>query len=72
MTAAALTARPPRRRGNLGLLAHVVAYEQLSFWRNPQSAIFTFAFPVLFVTIIGALLGSAGKSAYYGGLSVLQ
>ncbi len=72
MTTGALTARPPRRHGTVGLLAHQVGYEQLSFWRNPQSAIFTFAFPVLFVTIIGALLGGAGRSAYYGGLSVLQ
>jgi ABC-2 type transport system permease protein len=72
MTAATVTARPPRGRNSLGLLAHQVRYEQLSFWRNPQSAIFTFAFPVLFVTIIGALLSGAGKSPYFGGLSPLQ
>src|SRR5262245_24721289 len=72
MTAATLSGRPPRRRNGLGLLVHQVGYEQLSFWRNPQSAIFTFVFPVLFVTIIGALLGSAGKNAYFGGLSALQ
>jgi ABC-2 type transport system permease protein len=72
MTAAALTSRPPRRRSTLGLVIHQVAYEQLSFWRNPQSAIFTFVFPVLFVTIMGALFGSVGRSAYFGGLSALQ
>jgi hypothetical protein len=72
MTAATVTARPPRGRNSLGLLAHQVRYEQLSFWRNPQSAIFTSAFPVLFVTIIGALLSGAGKSPYLGGLSPLQ
>src|SRR5579863_8785983 len=71
MTAAALAARPPRRHP-LGLLAHQVRYEQLSFWRNPQNAVFTFAFPVLFVTIMGALFSGAGKSSYFGGLSLLQ
>jgi ABC-2 type transport system permease protein len=72
MTAAALAGRPPRRRSNLGLLAHQVRYEQLSFWRNPQSAVFTFAFPVLFVTIMGALFGGVGKSSYFGGMTALQ
>jgi ABC-2 type transport system permease protein len=71
MTAAALATRPPRRHP-LGLLAHQVRYEQLSFWRNPQNAVFTFAFPVLFVTIMGALFRGAGKSSYFGGLSLLQ
>jgi ABC-2 type transport system permease protein len=72
MTAEALTGRPARRRNTLGLLVHQVRYEQLSFWRNPQSAIFTFVFPVLFVTIMGALFGGAGRSAYFGGLSALE
>jgi len=72
MTAAALPSRPPRRRSILDLMIHQVRYEQLSFWRNPQSAIFTFVFPVLFVTIMGALFGSVGRSAYFGGLSALQ
>ena len=30
----------PRR--DLALLWHQIRYEQLSFWRNPQSAFFTF------------------------------
>src|SRR5262249_142435 len=72
MTAAAVTPRSPRRRNDVGLMIHQIGYEQLSFWRNPQSAIFTFVFPVLFVTIIGALFGSVGKSSYFGGLSALQ
>jgi ABC-2 type transport system permease protein len=54
------------------LLAHQVRYEQLSFWRNPQSAIFTFVFPVVFVAIIGALFGGVDRSSYFGGLSALQ
>jgi len=72
MTTAALARQPPRRRSTLNLVIHQVRYEQLSFWRNPQSAIFTFVFPVLFVTIMGALFGSLGRSTYFGGLSALQ
>ena len=72
MTTAVVTARPARRRRALGLLAHQARYEQLSFWRNPQSAVFTFIFPVVFVTIIGALFGGVSRSPYFGGLSALQ
>ena len=66
------TGRPPRQRAGLRLLVHQVRYEQLSFWRNPQSAIFTFAFPVVFLVIMGAIFGGTGKSSYFDGLSVLQ
>jgi ABC-2 type transport system permease protein len=72
MTAAALAGPRRSRRSNLGLVIHQIGYEQLSFWRNPQSAVFTFVFPVLFVTLMGALFGSVGKSSYFGGLSALQ
>jgi len=72
MTAAVAAGRPGLRRHNLGLLVHQVRYEQLSFWRNPQSAIFTFVFPVVFVVIIGALFGGVTRSSYFGGLSALQ
>ncbi len=56
-------------RTSLRLLAHQVRYEQLSFWRNPQSAVFTFIFPVVFVVIMGALFGAIGKSSYFGSRS---
>jgi ABC-2 type transport system permease protein len=69
---AVLAGRAPRRRNNLALVIHQVKYEQLSFWRNPQSAIFTFVFPVVFVAIMGALFGRLGKSSYFGGLTALQ
>jgi len=75
MITAAVTgpaAHPGRRHRGPGLVAHQIWYEQLSFWRNPQSAIFTFVFPVVFVTVIGALLGGGGRSSYFGGLSALQ
>jgi ABC-2 type transport system permease protein len=69
---AVLAGRAPRRRNHLALVIHQVKYEQLSFWRNPQSAIFTFVFPVVFVAIMGALFGRLGKSSYFGGLTALQ
>jgi ABC-2 type transport system permease protein len=72
MTTATVTIRPARRRPGLGLLAHQVRYEQLSFWRNPQSAVFTFLLPVVFITIMGALFGGTGRSSYFGGVSALQ
>src|SRR6516165_7445193 len=72
MTTATFAGRRPHHRNRLGLVAHQVRYEQLSFWRNPQSAIFTFVFPVLFVVIMGALFGGIGKGSYFGGLSTLQ
>jgi ABC-2 type transport system permease protein len=72
MTTVATTARPSRGRTTAGLLAHQIGYEQLSFWRNPQSAVFTFIFPVVFVALMGVLFGRVGKSSYYGGLSPVQ
>ena len=57
---------------NLALLWHQVRYEQLSFWRNPQSAFFTFVFPVVIITLFGAMFGGAGRSSYFYGLSALQ
>jgi ABC-2 type transport system permease protein len=65
------TPRSARRR-DLALLWHQIRYEQLSFWRNPQSAFFTFVFPVVIIVIFGALFGGSGKNSYFGGLSALQ
>ncbi|HVV19229.1 MAG TPA: ABC transporter permease [Pseudonocardiaceae bacterium] len=59
------------RRNDLALLAHQVRYEQLSFWRNPQSAFFTFIFPVVIILIFGAVFSGSGGSFFYG-LSALQ
>ena len=63
---------PARRRRGLALLAHQVRYEQLSFWRNPQSAFFTFAFPVVLIVIFGAVFNGAKPSSYFDGLTPLQ
>src|SRR5213076_638182 len=35
-----------------------VRYVNKAFWRNPASAFFTFAFPLMFLVIFTALLGS--------------
>jgi|HubBroStandDraft_5_1064220.scaffolds.fasta_scaffold01681_6 ABC-2 type transport system permease protein len=72
MTAMAAAGQPGRERHDLALLIHQIRYEQLSFWRNRQSAIFTFVLPVVFVVIMGALFGGLGKSSYFGGLTALQ
>lgn len=55
-----------------GLLWHQIRYEQLSFWRNPQSAFFTFVFPVVTIVIFGAVFGGGGGMSFYNGLSGLQ
>jgi ABC-2 type transport system permease protein len=62
----------PARRRDLALVWHQIRYEQLSFWRNPQSAFFTFVFPVVIITIFGALFRGGGTSSYFYGLSTLQ
>lgn len=41
-----------------GLLALQIRTTNKAFWRNPASAFFTFAFPLMFLVIFTALLGS--------------
>jgi ABC-2 type transport system permease protein len=41
----------------LRLLGRQTRYVNTAFWRNPASAIFTFAFPLMFLVIFTALLG---------------
>jgi ABC-2 type transport system permease protein len=68
-----VTAVIHRRPGrDVALVWHQVRYEQLSFWRNPQSAFFTFVFPVVLISVFGALFHGAGRSSYFYGLSALQ
>jgi ABC-2 type transport system permease protein len=62
----------PARRRDLALVWHQIRYEQLSFWRNPQSAFFTFVFPIVIITIFGALFRGGGTNSYFYGLSTLQ
>jgi ABC-2 type transport system permease protein len=44
----------------LRLLLRQVRYENRAFWRNPESAFFTFAFPLVFMVIINLVFASAG------------
>jgi ABC-2 type transport system permease protein len=43
---------------DLALTLRQVRYTNKAFWRNPGSAFFTFAFPLMFLVIFTALLGS--------------
>ncbi|MGH3311688.1 MAG: ABC transporter permease, partial [Streptomyces sp.] len=65
-------ADPPSRSRDVVLLAHQIRYEQLTFWRNPQSAFFTFIFPVVIITIFGALFHDIPASPFYQGLTALE
>jgi ABC-2 type transport system permease protein len=42
----------------LGFLFSQVRYTNKAFWRNPASAFFTFAFPLMFLVIFTSLLGT--------------
>ncbi len=46
------------RPGGVGLILRQVRYTNKAFWRNPASAFFTFAFPLMFLVIFTALLGN--------------
>jgi ABC-2 type transport system permease protein len=43
---------------DLGLTLRQVRFTNKAFWRNPASAFFTFAFPLMFLVIFTSLLGS--------------
>ncbi len=43
---------------SLALAARQVAFENRAFWRNPASAFFTFAFPLMFLVIFNLLFGN--------------
>jgi ABC-2 type transport system permease protein len=72
MTATSQPVPAAASRRDVPLLWHQIRYEQLSFWRNPQSAFFTFVFPVVVIVIFGAVFGSSTGSSFYYGLSGLQ
>jgi ABC-2 type transport system permease protein len=46
----------------LALMLRQVRYTNKTFWRNPASAFFTFAFPLLFLVIFTTLLGNSEAS----------
>ena len=41
--------------GDLSIAARQLRFEQKAFWRNPAGAVFTFAFPLLFLVIFSTL-----------------
>ncbi|HEX6329693.1 MAG TPA: ABC transporter permease [Actinomycetota bacterium] len=43
---------------DLGLALRLARFTNKAFWRNPASAFFTFAFPLLFLVVFTSLLGS--------------
>ncbi|MEU7313480.1 ABC transporter permease [Streptomyces sp. NPDC007083] len=59
-------------RRDLTVVLHQIRYEQLSFWRNPQSAFFTFVLPVVVIAVFGMMFDDVASSPYFGGLSALQ
>ena len=40
-----------------GLIARQFRFTNTAFWRNPASAFFTFAFPLMFLVIFTTLFG---------------
>ncbi|MEV7413436.1 ABC transporter permease, partial [Streptomyces althioticus] len=62
----------PHERGALALLAHQIRYEQLSFWRNPQSMVFTFVLPVVIIAIFGAVFGGGQGEDFFFGMSGME
>jgi ABC-2 type transport system permease protein len=55
---------------DLALTLRQVRYTNKAFWRNPASAFFTFAFPLMFLVIFTSLLGNG--TVPLGGVLVKQ
>ncbi len=53
------------------LALHQLKYEQKAFWRNPPAAVFTFAFPVMFLVIF-ASLNAGNRIGFLDGLPYNQ
>jgi len=71
VSATGTAADPPRARGAVSLLLREVRWEQVMFWRNPAAAIFTGAFPVMFLIIFGTL-NRGSRIGFYGGIKANQ
>jgi ABC-2 type transport system permease protein len=54
-----------------GLVVAQVRATNAAFWRNPASAFFTFAFPLMFLVVFTALLGS-GRLEVAPGVFIVQ
>ncbi|MFE6127847.1 ABC transporter permease [Streptomyces sp. NPDC056437] len=58
--------------GQLSLLVHQIRFEQLSFWRNPQSMVFTFVLPIVIIGIFGAVFSGGSGETFFFGLTGMQ
>jgi ABC-2 type transport system permease protein len=67
----AATPAAGRRPGTLPLLARQFHYQNLLFWRNPFSAFFTIAFPLMFLLLFNSLQGGQ-RLADRGGIRFAQ
>ena len=67
------TARAARRTPSteVRLAARQVYYEQLSFWRNPLSAVFTVGFSIVFLVLLAATVGNQ-RASPLGGVRQIQ
>ena len=72
MSATTTDPNQPAHRNEAALLWHQFRYEQLSFWRNPQSAFFTFFFPVVIFVIFGLIFNDKTPSDFYNGATSMQ
>ena len=63
----------PGGRGvnSAALIAHQVKYENKAYWRNPRAAIFTVAFPLMFLVIF-ASLQKTSKISFLPGVNYNQ
>jgi ABC-2 type transport system permease protein len=52
---------------DLRLAVRQLGYENKAFWRNPASAFFTFAFPLMFLVIFNLIFGSGTTAHFCGG-----
>jgi ABC-2 type transport system permease protein len=53
---------------DVAIAVRQMRYEQKAFWRNPAAAVFTFAFPLMFLFIFGSL-NSGGRIDTRGGIT---
>ena len=66
------TPQRPDERGSVAMLVHQIRYEQLSFWRNPQSMVFTFVLPIVIIAIFGAVFSGSADEKFFFGLTGMQ
>lgn len=65
-----MTATRTRSR-DVNLLGRQTYYEQLTFWKNPIGAVFTVAFSVVFLILLGSSAGN-NRISYLGQIRVIQ